>query len=289
MPIVKSRLLPGLCIAPLFILVFIPVFPDLFDAWMNNSDDSHGALVPLISAYLIWQRREKLSKTPTGVCAWGGWLLAVSLLIYLIGYAGAVAVATRLMLVAALVGLVLFNLGKAVFSLIAFPLCFLVFMVPVPVSIYSLAAFPLQLFASQISALVISALQIPVLREGNMLYFAQTQLEVAEACSGLRSLTSFIMLAFLFSYIMRPGWRKRVLMVTAAIPLALFANIVRVTGTGILAHFIGGKAAQGFLHEFSGLAVFAFGFVFLLLLYKVLEGRPALEGGSVTEAPQQDE
>jgi exosortase len=271
----KTALLPLLFMAALFILVFIPVYPDLFDAWMNNSDDSHGALVPLIAAYLIWQRRERLAEAPIGTCGSGAIILGFSLLLYVISYAGSVAVAARLMMVTGLIGLVLFNLGKAVFALVVFPLCFLIFMVPVPISIYSLAAFPLQLFASQISAMIISALQIPVLREGNMLYFAQTQLEVAEACSGLRSMTSFIMLSCLFSYIMKPDWLKRILMVAAAIPLAIFANIVRVTGTGVLAHFIGGQAAQGFLHDFSGFAVFAFGFVLLLLVYRLLERWPS--------------
>lgn len=267
----KMGIISFFALAVLFLLAYAPVFPELYDAWMTNSDDSHGALVPLIAAYLVWQRRERLVQAPVETSLWGAALLAGSLLIYLVAQAGSVAVAARLTMVASLIGLVLFNLGKRVFALLAFPLCFLVFMVPVPISFYSLAAFPLQLFASKVSAGVISAMQIPVLREGNMLYFAQTQLEVAEACSGLRSMTAFIMLSCLFSYIMKPNWPKRMVMVAAAVPLALFANIVRVTGTGVLAHFIGGKAAQGFLHEFSGMAVFAFGFVLLFIVYRLLE------------------
>jgi exosortase len=125
-----------------------------------------------------------------------------------------------------------------------------------------------------------------VLREGNMLYFAQTQLEVAEACSGLRSITAFVMLSCLFAYIMQPNWLKRLGMVFSALPLALFANIVRVTGTGVLAHFIGGKAAEGFLHEFSGLAVFAFGFVLLFIVYRLLErSRSAATQAADSAAP----
>ena len=103
-----------------------------------------------------------------------------------------------------------------------------------------------------------------------MLYFAQTHLEIAEACSGIRSIMSFGMLSFIFAYMMDKIWWKRILLVLSTIPLALFANIVRATGTGILAHFYGSKVALGFLHEFSGLAVFAFGFVLLLLEYMVL-------------------
>ena len=103
-----------------------------------------------------------------------------------------------------------------------------------------------------------------------MLYFAQTQLEVAEACSGIRSIVSFTVLSVIFAYLLDKGWSRRIILLLSAIPLALFANIVRVSGTGILAHFYGSRIARGFLHEFSGLAVFGFGFVLLLGEYILL-------------------
>jgi exosortase len=103
------------------------------------------------------------------------------------------------------------------------------------------------------------------------LYFAQTQLEVSEACSGLRSMTSLIMLSCLFVGIMRNNWIWRFVMLFSAIPLAILANIVRIMGTGILAHFIGEKAAQGFLHGFSGMAVFVFGLALLIIEFLLIE------------------
>ena len=143
-------------------------------------------------------------------------------------------------------------------------------MVPVPDSILNIVAFPLQLFATKISSHIIAALSIPVYREGNMLYFVQTQLEVAEACSGLRSIMALTMLSVIFVYLLDKGWLRKVILLASAIPLALIANIIRVSGTGILAHFHGEKVARGFLHEFSGLAVFAFGFILLFLEYSLL-------------------
>lgn len=251
-------------------LVFTPVYPGLWHTWMNHSNNSHGVLVPLISAFFIWSRRAQLARAPIRTANWGVLILILSLCLYLLALAGHVAVVQRLMIVFSLCGLVLFNFGAPVFKVLAFPLLYLIFMVPVPESIYGLAAFPLQLFATDISHAVIRALGIPVLQEGNMLYFAQTQLEVAEACSGLRSMTAFIMLGVLFAYLMDKGWGRRLTLVLSAIPLAIFANIVRVTGTGILAHFFGKQVARGFLHEFSGMAVFVFGFVLLLLEYMLL-------------------
>jgi exosortase len=174
------------------------------------------------------------------------------------------------MVLFSLIGLILFTLGKEILMLLAFPLFFLIFMIPVPDSILSLVSFPLQLFATNISSSLIQTFSIPVYREGNVLYFVQTHLSIAEACSGIRSIVSFIMLSAIFAYMLNKGWVRKIALLVSAIPLALFANIVRVTGTGILAHFYGSKVARGFLHEFSGLAVFAFGVVLLLGEYILL-------------------
>lgn len=245
-------------------VAFIPVYPQLVRTWLDNSDNSHGILVPLVSLYFIWQSREKIREAKISNSKLGVVILVLSIGLYLLSYAGGIAVLSRAMIVSSLVGLVIFTLGKEIFSLLAFPLLFLFFMVPVPDSVLLLVSFPLQLFATKVSTFVIQIFSIPAYREGNMLYFAQTHLEVAEACSGIRSIMSFGMLSFIFAYMMDKIWWKRIALVLSTIPLALFANIVRVTGTGILAHFYGEKVALGFLHEFSGLVVFAFGFVLLL-------------------------
>ncbi len=254
----------------LWAVAFIPVYPSLFWTWINHSNNSHGILVPFISAFLVWQKRYQLRQSSVSNSDWGMIILVSTMFLYILSYAGAVTVISRVMIVFSLIGLILFTLGKDIFSTIKFPLLYLLFMVPVPDTIYNLVAFPLQLFATKVSAFIIQIVSIPAYREGNMLYFAQTQLEVAEACSGLRSMTAFIMLSFLFAYIMDKNWKKRILLVLSAVPLALFANILRVTGTGVLAHFYGEQVARGFLHEFSGLAVFAFGFILLSLEYLLL-------------------
>jgi exosortase len=260
----KNRRINTIILFGLWLAVFYPVYPELVNTWLKNSNNSHGILVPLISAYLIWQKRAKLKAVSRTTSAWGAVLLVASVCLYILSYVGAVAVVSRAMIVSSLIGIVLFNFGKAFFAVIRFPLFYLLFMVPIPDSIYGMFAFPLQLLATKVSAFIIQSESIPVLREGNMLYFGTGQLEVAEACSGLRSMMSFIMLSFLFAYIMKPGWRNRIIIVASAIPLAIFTNIVRVTGTGILGHLYGARFARGFLHEFSGLALFVLGFVLLM-------------------------
>lgn len=254
----------------LWAVAFFPVYPSLFHNWLHHSNNSHGILVPFISLFFIWQKRKELRDVKISNSNWGATILILSMALYLISYAGAVAVVSRAMIVFSLIGLLFFTLGTDFFKLLAFPLFFLLFMVPVPDSIVGPVALPLQLFATNISQFVIHTFSISVYQEGNMLYFASTQLEVAEACSGIRSIVSLTMLSVIFAYMSNKGWIRKAILLASAIPLALLANIVRVTGTGVLAHFFGDKVARGFLHEFSGLAVFAFGFALLFLEYSLL-------------------
>jgi exosortase len=254
----------------LLAVVFAPVYPELIATWLGHSNNSHGMLVPFISLYFIWQKKGDLKVQEISSSNWGLVILVISLALYLLAYLGGVVFVMRLMIVFSLIGLVLFTLGWGIFNQLAFPLLFLFFMVPVPDSILALVSFPLQLFATKISANIIQYCSIPVLREGNMLYFVQTQLEVAEACSGIRSIMSLTMLSVLFVYSIKSGWQKTTILLLSAIPIAVIANIVRVSGTGVLAHFYGDKVARGFLHDFSGMAVFLFGLSVLFLEYWLL-------------------
>lgn len=259
-----------LVVFALLAAAFYPVYPDLANAWMHQQDNSYGILVPFISLYFLWDRRAELVSTPPQSTNWGLLFTILSLLLYLLALVGGVAFVSRLMLVAALAGLVLYVFGWRRFKILAFPLFFLFFMVPIPVSIVSLISLPLQNFATRVSAGLIQACSIPVYREGNMLYFVQTQLEVAEACSGIRSLMALIMLSVVFVYLSKQGILKKTILLCSAIPIALTGNLLRVSGTGILAHFFGDKVARGFMHEFSGMAVFVFGMLILFLEFNVL-------------------
>lgn len=258
--------------------VYYPVYPEWLDALLNNSNNSHGLLVPFVVLYLIWERRLDLENVGTSPSGWGLLALVICLAIYLLALAGDVAVMTRVMMVFSLVSLMLYRYGVQFLKILIFPLLFLLFMVPVPVSVTGVVALPLQLFATKVSAGLIQAFSIPVIREGNMLYFVQTQLEVAEACSGIRSIIALTMISVLFVYFSPKGNLQKVILLISAIPVALLANILRVTGTGVLAHYFGNSVAEGFLHEFSGMAVFVFGLVILFLEFMVLNrlinGRP---------------
>ncbi len=274
----------------LWALLFWPIIPELWDVWMFDSNNSHGILVPAIVAFLVWQRRKEISWSEANSSLWGFGLLVGSLLIYLVSLRAHIALTARLAMVTSLAGLVWWNLGGRIFRHLLFPLAFLAFMVPVPVSISGAVAFPLQLFATSASADVIRGIGIPVLHEGTMLYFAKASLEVVEACSGIRSMLAYLTLGVLFIHLAGNtiGRMGKAILLLSTIPLALFVNILRISGTGVLAQFFGGQVARGFLHEFSGMVVFAFGFVLFWLESLVLKrwmpnGPPGLPMGVATE------
>lgn len=254
----------------LWALVFSPVYPELVRDWLSHSDNSHGFLVPIITGYFIWQRKEKLQSAMIGGSVWGGVVLFLALMLYVLSYGGGAAFSSRVALVLSLMGLIWCCMGRELIKILAFPVLFLLFMIPVPYSLMKMVSLPLQLMATRVSANLIETCSIPVYREGNMLYFMNTQLEVAEACSGIRSIMSLTMLAVIFASMSRGGWKRKAILVVSAIPLAILANIIRISGTGIMAHFWGDKVARGFLHEFSGIAIFAFGFVVLLGIFTVI-------------------
>lgn len=270
LPISTATKLKFFLLFVLWIMAFYPVYLDLIHTWIKDSNNSHGILVPLISLYLIWQKREQLSLSKITNSKVGGLILIMSMGLYLLAYAGGVGVISRSMIISSLVGLILFSLGKKIFMLLAFPLFFLIFMIPVPDSILDIVAFPLKLFATKISSFVIQAVGIPVFRDGNVLYFAQTELEVAEACSGIRSIMSLSMLSVLFIYFSDWGWCRKAIVLTSVIPIAVVANIIRVSGIGIIAYFYGDEFARNFIHQFSGFVVFVLGLILLFIEYALL-------------------
>ncbi|HHT9125424.1 MAG TPA: exosortase/archaeosortase family protein [Candidatus Brocadiia bacterium] len=248
----------------------IPIFPDMFYQWIEDPDNSHCILIPFVSIFLGYRHAKIVKEEMIKPYGPGIIFLTISIFIYIISVAGEIALFARIAFVLILISLVIFNFGLDVVRRVYFPLGFLFFMIPTPVALYNIVAFPLQIFASKVSANVIYSLGIPVIREGNVLHLTNGSLEVVEACSGIRSLVSYITLGIFFVHFSRISLIKKILLLCSTVPLALMANIARISSSGILAHFCGYKVAEGFLHEFSGMAVFMLGIVLMLLLNALL-------------------
>jgi exosortase len=267
----QRNMLGLIILISMLIVVYWPILTVLCHEWINYDNNSHGILVPFISLFIIWRERHIIDLSESRTSYIGLGLLVASLIAYVLGYSGKINVLPRVALVTTIIGIVWYNYGKYIFLKIAFPLLFLYFMIPLPVSLEAVVSFKLQTWVTQISSAILTALSIVVFREGNILHFASCSLEVAEACSGIRSLTAYIMLGCLFGYIMKGSLLKRSIMVLIAIPLAIIVNIIRVVGTGILANYYGSIIARGFLHEFSGIVVFFLGFLLFFLTYRLVE------------------
>ncbi|GAB7026161.1 hypothetical protein JCM15764A_14090 [Geotalea toluenoxydans] len=182
-----------------------------------------------------------------------------------------------------LTGITVSMFGYAALRILRVPCLFLLFMFPLPDYLYLRLTGPLKLFASNLSAQIISSAGIPVLQEGNIIQLPNLQLNVVEACSGIQSLISYIMIGCLLAYLLAgPVWKKAVL-VAATVPVALVNNILRITVTGILGEFLGKPANSGFYHELLGLVIFVVGFLALAGVYLLLarlDRRPYLFSGA---------
>ena len=254
-------------------VLYSRVVQGLVSDWINLPDFSHGFLIPIVSFYFVYERRKQFSVLSPSSNWAGLGLIIFGILLLLLGNLATEYFTMRFSMLVVFGGAILFLLGNDFFKTLLFPIIFLIFMIPIPSILMDRITFPMQLFASKVAANTLYLIGIPVLREGNVMLLANTSLEVAEACSGIRSLISLLALSIVFAYLSQKETWKRILLVLSTFPIAIIANAARVSGTGILAHYYGDSVAQGFFHGFSGWILFVVAFVCLFLLGALLAKR----------------
>ncbi len=246
------------------VALYWPFLQALVADWGTNDNYSHGYFIPFLTIYFIYHIRDELKQLEIRPNIFGLLIVAAGLCQLMIAKIGSEFFLQRTSIIIVLYGLVLFLLGWDYFKKLFLPLSYLFFMVPLPAIVWNKIAFPMQLFASGLTENVVYALGIPIFREGNVLHLAETTLEVVAACSGLRSLMTMFALSGALAFVSAlPRWKKWVLFFAAA-PIAVIANITRLTGTAILASRYGADVAHGFMHDFSGLVVFGLGLGLLI-------------------------
>ena len=255
--------------------VYLPVLSALVRQWASDDNYSHGFFIVPLAAFFAWERRSALARADVQPRVAGLAIVVASLAVFLAGRLGAELFLTRVSLIGVIAGAVVYLLGWRHLRILAFPIAFLLLMIPLPAIVFNRIAFPLQLVASRAGEFALSAAGIPVLREGNVLELASTKLEVVEACSGIRSLVSLLTLGVVLGHFRERRRWGRVLLAVATIPIAIAANAARVAGTGFAAEWIGPAAAEGFFHTFSGWLMFVLAFAALVGVQRLLTDRSA--------------
>ena len=252
----RTVALVALAFLAILVALYWQIVRDLARQWWDDPNYSHGFLVPLVSGYLVWQRRADLASLSPKGSALGLPVLLAGIGALLLGDVASENFLARSSLIVVLAGLVLSHLGRETFRVLALPLLFLFFMVPLPATLFYAVAFPLQGLAARNAAWTLDLLGVPVLIDGNVIHLSQISLGVTEACSGIRSLISLLTVAVAWAVLTRPGrWRTAVLL-AAVIPITVLANAARVVITGLIGQRFGVEYAEGFFHTFSGWVLF---------------------------------
>jgi exosortase len=246
-------------IAALVGILYAYVLADLANDWWTDESLSYGLLVPPMALYVAWLRRDITLREPVAPDNRGLWLVALACLVYTLGKFGAEFFLPRISFVFLLAGLVWTFWGIARLRTLLFPFFLLATMVPLPVIVYNAVAAPLQLLASDAATRIAQLVGVSVYRDGNVIQLANLSLGVEEACSGLNSLSSLIVGSVLLGFLKLTRPLTRLALFALTIPLAIAVNIIRVTGTAIIADYTR-EIAQGFYHMFSGWLVFVLGF-----------------------------
>jgi exosortase len=264
-------------VLPLLAGLYFRIVPDMVKDWYQDENYSHGFLVPIIAGYFLWQRWPDLKERQVRPDNLGLAVIIGGLLQLLVAWLGTEYFTMRTSLIVLLAGMTLFWFGREVLRGMTLPLGYLIFMVPIPYIVYDMIAFPLKLFVTKVSVAFLKIIGVVVMREGNIIMFPTTTLEVADACSGIRSLVSLLAIAAAYAFLMKTSTARRWIIIFSAVPIAVATNALRVIVTGILAQWWGAKAAEGFFHEFAGIMVFVLAMVMLIACGEMLR-----RGGQAT-------
>jgi exosortase len=238
---------------------------------VSSADASYGVVLAAVALIVIWRRRDLFARTQRAdaPATPGALMLAAGLALFLVGQFGADVFLSRVSFVIVVTGAIWFLAGSPAVRSIAAPLLFLLIAIPLPALIVNAITLPLQLIASRIGETALAAAGVSVFRDGNLLELPSTTLEVAEACSGLRSIVSLAAIGGLLAWA-EPTWPRRAMLVAASLPVAVMMNGLRIAATGLACEAWGPRAATGSWHTFGGWITFVVSIVALVEVQRVM-------------------
>ena len=238
------------------IVVFSPALLSLVNRWMGQEEYAHGFLIPVVTVWLLWSRRDAL-RASIGRPVWTGPIIVLlAAAMHVIGTLSVMPNFSQAGFVLALVGIVLGIGGYSLLRPALLPILFLLFAIPVPRFIDSLMSLRLQLISSKLGALFISMFQIPVYLDGNIIDLGDYKIQVVDACSGLRYIYPLLSVSFLAAYMFQAPLWQRATVFLSSIPITIAMNSIRIGLVGVTVDYWGNQAADGLLHSFEGWVVF---------------------------------
>lgn len=247
-------------------VMYIPTFRYLWERWMSDTQNSLAFLVPFVSGYFIWKKWPEVKKLDRQPSGWGLAIISFAVFLHLTGTALDISGASSASILLCLLGGCLYFHGLAVIRTLAFPLAYMAFLLPIPGGVLDVVGFPLQLWASGSTTVILQTIGIDVARNGVNLSVPGYDFQVAQACSGLSSLVALIGVTAVFAYITRLPLKFKWVLFFLALPIALAANVVRITTIALVGYEWGPYAATNIYHDWSSPILFlsAIGILFLI-------------------------
>lgn len=268
----RKSIIPFGIIWGLFIVAYFPAMQILVSQWTEREDYSHAFLMAPIIGYIVWLKREELHKQQNNFQKIVATIiLTLSTMLYLLASKFHFLSAINASMVISLFALLLYCLDFRSIKKLAFPILLTIMLIPIPLQFYSAITVPLQLRVSELSGFLVRLLNVPLLREGNVLFIPNKTFEVIDACSGMRYIISIATLSLLLGYFTLNKTLSKIILVAFAIPVAFLVNTIRVVTLILAFHYFQIDLSTGTVHTFTGVVIFGIAILTLFLLQRILE------------------
>jgi len=244
----------------------------MWERWFaRDSYYSHGILIPFLTVFLIWQKRDVLKNIKAESSTSGLWLFIVGIFIHVLSLLFRVYFTSGFSMIVVLAGFTWCVFGKNILKQVFFPIIFLIFMVPLPLVTVINISFQLKLLSAKMAAVMLNVINIPAFQQGSFIRMAHASVVVDDVCSGLRSLIALMALGALFAYWMKSGKAKKAVLFFSSIPIAVITNMFRIMVLSVISEWGQAKYVTGLVHNLLGILVFALAILFLIKIEKLLK------------------
>lgn len=268
----KESIIKLSVLSVLTLVAYIPTFIWMIDRWsVKDTYYSHGFLVPFISLFIAWTKRNEIAKLELKPSALGWLFFGSGIFIHALSALWRVYFSSGFSLLLVIIGLILLFFGKKQLKALTFPISFLLFMIPLPMLAIANLSFRLKIFAAKIATRLINYCGVPAIREGSVIRTMHANLVVEDPCSGIRSLIALIALGSLMAYFSNLSKTKKAILFLSSVPIAVGTNVIRIVILSLVSEIYGAKAATGLFHDTMGIVVFVLAFFGLSMVAKLLE------------------